>query len=116
MTSNQDNNFEQVLAEAVLGFEIPESDYQSIIKAHQSSLEEAAHKSWLKGYEAGQAVVSGKMTGIDSRSVEKRIRVPLTKDQGVVGKVYGIVITHQNNIGDPREHINPPELCWCWDA
>jgi hypothetical protein len=34
--------------------------------------------------------------------------------KGEVGKLYGVTIAHQNYVGDTREHIDPPENCWCW--
>jgi hypothetical protein len=34
---------------------------------------------------------------------------------GTTGTLYGITVAHQSNVGDPREHTNPPEECWCWD-
>lgn len=35
--------------------------------------------------------------------------------EGLVGRMYGIEVAHQNNVGDTREHTDPPEDCWCWE-
>lgn len=37
------------------------------------------------------------------------------KPKGVTGTVYGVEIAHSSNVGDPREHVDPPHKCWCWN-
>lgn len=39
-----------------------------------------------------------------------------SEPEGIVGSLYGITVAHISNVGDPREHIEPLEECWCHDC
>lgn len=34
--------------------------------------------------------------------------------EGLVGRLYGVEISHTSHVGDPRKHTEPYQDCWCW--